>query len=110
MKLKLRNAASLLYLLCALCAAAAQPNRAAAQDGVKITITTPEAWLRSAPSLTAGNSVPVAKGQFYDVTARTADNAWLQLNVPEASGKGTWLYAGLGALYSGDLQSAPVVS
>jgi hypothetical protein len=109
-KLKMRIRASLFLLLCGLCASAVQPYFASAQEGVKITITTPEAWLRSAPSLTAGNSVPVAKGQFYAVTARTADNAWLQLNVPEASGKGTWLYAGLGALYSGDLLSAPVVS
>ncbi len=105
----MRKAASLFLLLCVFCAAAVNAQPAAAQEGVKITITTPEAWLRSAPSLTAGNSVPVAKGQFYDVTARTADNAWLQLNVPEAAGKGTWLYAGLGALFSGDLKSAPVV-
>jgi hypothetical protein len=109
-KSRMKSAASLFLLFCGLCAAAVQPNVASAQEGVKITITTPEAWLRSAPSLTAGNSVPVAKGQFYDVTARTADNAWLQLAVPDAAGKGTWLYAGLGALYAGDLKAAPVVS
>jgi hypothetical protein len=81
-----------------------------AQSPAKITITASQAWLRNAPSLTAGNSMPVEKGQFYDVTARTADNAWLQLSVPATPGKGTWLYANLGALYSGDVKSAPVVS
>lgn len=108
--MKMRKAATLILMLSALCASAMNVQPATAQEGVKITITTPQAWLRSAPSLTAGNSVPVAMGQFYDVTARTADNSWLQLNVPEASGKGTWLYVGLGALYSGDLKSAPVVN
>lgn len=109
MKTKMRSAASLILLLGVVCAAAMNVQPAAAQEGVKITITTPEAWLRSAPSLTAGNSVPVTKGQFYDVTTRTADNSWLKLDVPNASGKGTWLYAGLGALYSGDLKSVPVL-
>lgn len=106
----MRNALSLFLLLCTLCASAVNTQTAKAQTAAKITIVTPQAWLRSAPSLTAGNSVPVAKGQFYDVTARTADDTWLQLNVPNATGKGTWLYAGLGALYSGDLKAAPVVN
>ncbi len=96
-------------ILCVLFGVAVMSEPARAQEPAKITITASQAWLRSAPSLTAGNSLPVAKGQFYDVTARTADNAWLQLSVPAAAGKGTWLYAELGALYSGDVKSAPVV-
>lgn len=76
-------------ILCVLFGVAVMSEPARAQEPAKITITASQAWLRSAPSLTAGNSLPVAKGQFYDVTARTADNAWLQLSVPAAAGKGT---------------------
>ncbi len=77
----------------------------------KITITAEQVWLRHAPSLTAGNSVPVDKGQFYDVIGRTPDNAWWQLAVPGTDkSTGTWLLADLGAPYSGDLKAAPVVS
>lgn len=97
-----------ILLLCVLCGAVLLGNPAQAQEPAKITITASQAWLRSAPSLTANNSVPVEKGQFYDVVARTADNTWWQLSVPTAAGKGTWLNANLGALYSGDVKSAPV--
>lgn len=77
----------------------------------KITVTAEQAWLRRAPSLVAGNTLPVFKGQFYDVIGRTADNTWWQLAVPDAGkSTGTWLLADLGALYSGDLKAAPAVS
>ncbi len=77
----------------------------------KITITAEQAWLRRTPSLVAGNTLPVFKGQFYDVIGRTADSTWWQLAVPDAGkSTGTWLLADLGALYSGDLKAAPVVS
>ena len=79
-------------------------------DEVKITITTPIVWLRSEPSLLAPNVQPVAKGQFYRVNARTADNAWWRLNVPGSKTPETWLLADLAAPYSGDLQSVPVVA
>lgn len=95
-------------MLCALCGVVLMGTPAQAQEPAKITITASQAWLRSAPSLTAANNVPVEKGQFYDVQARTADNTWWQLSVPTAGGKGTWMYAPLGALYSGDVKSAPV--
>ena len=74
---------------------------AAAQSGPKITITEPLAWLRGDPSLYAGNVVPVRKGEFYTVTARSSDNRWWRLDVPTARGKDTWLYADLGAPHTG---------
>jgi len=81
------------------------------QAPAKITITAEQVWLRSAPSLVASNSVPVDKGQFYDVIGRTADNAWWQLAVPGADkSAGAWLLADLAALYSGDLKAAPVIT
>lgn len=92
---------------------AASLSQAGAQGSApaKITITAEQVWLRREPSLTAGNSVPVDKGQFYDVIGRTADNAWWQLAVPGADkSTGTWLLADLGAPYSGDLKATPVVS
>lgn len=78
----------------------------------KITVVVPQAWLRTEPSLTAGNTVPVAQGQFYEVKARTADSAWWQLSVPDAPNaqSGTWLLASLGAPYAGDLNAAPAVN
>jgi len=82
----------------------------AAQSLPKITIVVDQAWLRRGPSLTAARALPVAKGQFYDVLARTADNAWWQLAVPGQKAGGTWLFADLGARYAGDLDAAPVVS
>lgn len=86
------------------------PSAARGQAQPKITITTEQAWLRNGPSLVAGNTVPVTKGEFYDVIGRTPDAMWLRLDVPGANGaKGTWLYADLAAAYSGDLKSAPVV-
>jgi hypothetical protein len=82
-----------------------------AQQPARITITVQQAWLRNAPSLVSGNTVPVVKGQFYDVIGRTADGAWWQLAVPGTpAGKGTWLLSDLGALHSGDLRAAPVAS
>ncbi len=86
----------------------AQP--AAGQSSAKITIVVDQAWLRRGPSLTAGNALPVAKGQFYDVLARTADNAWWQLAVPGQQAGGTWLFADLGVLYAGSLDAVPVIS
>lgn len=93
--------------------AAANPAQAGAQGSLpaQITITTEYAWLRRAPSLTAGNTLPVFKGQFYALIARTADNAWWQLAVPGAEkSTGTWLLADLGVLYSGDLNAVPTIS
>jgi len=83
---------------------------AAGQSLAKITIVVDQAWLRRGPSLTAGNALPVAKGQFYDVLARTADNAWWQLAVPGQKAGGTWLFADLGVLYAGSLDDVPVIS
>ena len=80
------------------------------QSPVRITIVVDQAWLRRGPSLTAGNTLPVVKGQFYDVVARTADNAWWQLAVPGQQASGTWLFADLGALYAGSLDAVPVIS
>jgi hypothetical protein len=86
-------------------------NPIRANEPVKITVTAPLAWLRNEPSLLAGNTLPVAKGQFYELTGRTADNAWWRLNVPNMpASRGTWLLADLGVLYSGDLNVAPVVA
>jgi hypothetical protein len=89
-------------------AAALSRHAAHAQSGPKITITEPLAWLRSEPSLYAGNLVPVRKGEFYTVNARSADNRWWRLNAPSARGKDAWLYASLGAIHSGALANAPV--
>lgn len=85
--------------------------RAQGSSPVQITITTDYAWLRRAPSLTAGNTLPVFKGQFYNLIGRTADSTWWQLAVPGAEkSTATWLLADLGALYSGDLKAVPIVS
>ncbi len=81
--------------------------QAKAQEPLKVTITADKVWLRNEPRLTASNTAPVAKGQFYDVLARNADGTWWKLNVPEAKG-GTWLLADLGAQYAGDVMTAPI--
>ena len=97
-----------LFLLGVLCASAVSfVSTVSAQESLKITITADKAWLRNEPRLTAGNTAPVAKGQFYDVVGRTPDGAWWKLNVPEAKG-GMWLLADLGAPYAGDVMTAPV--
>lgn len=101
----------LVGLLASSLALSSAPSSAQGQAPAKITITAQHAWLRSAPSLVAGNTIPVAKGQFYDVLARTADNAWWQLAITTTPGvTGAWLFAALAAPYSGDLQATPVVS
>ena len=88
------------------------PPPAQAAEPAKITITAQLAWLRNAPSLTASNTLTVTKGQFFDVTGRTADGMWWRLSVPDAppvkKGAGTWLLADLGAPYSGDIKATPV--
>ena len=88
------------------------PSSAQAAEPAKITITAQLAWLRTAPSLTANNTLTVTKGQFFDVTGRTADGTWWQLSVPNAPANkkstGTWLLADLGAPYSGDVKATPV--
>lgn len=94
----------------ALPAAALSRYAARAQSGPRITITEPLAWLRSEASLYSGNVAPVRKGEFYTVNARSADNRWWRLTVPSARGKDTWLYADLGAIYSGAITDAPVYS
>jgi hypothetical protein len=83
--------------------------RTARASGPQITITAPLVWLRNAPALTAGNSVPVRMGEFYAVLGRTRDNRWLNLDVPGAGGRGAWLYAALGAFTRGDAGSTPVI-
>ncbi len=78
--------------------AAALTSRQTAHAGVpKLVVTEPLAWLRNAPNLLAGNTVAVRNGEFYEVIARSSDMRWLQLSVPSAGGRGTWLYAALGA-------------
>lgn len=80
-----------------------------AQPLPKITITVPAAWLRTEPSLIAPRSALASHGQFYDVLGRTADNRWWLLKLPESRAP-AWLLADLGAVYSGDVQSAVVLT
>ena len=104
-----------LLLLCLLCASVLLSNTARAAEPPKITIVADQVWLRTAPSLIAANTTQVLKGQFYDVAARTADGAWWQLMPSDAfsqtaqtSKGGTWLFAPLGAAYSGDVKNVAV--
>jgi hypothetical protein len=84
------------------------PRRAAAEDPVRFTITTPAVNLRSQPSLLAANTVQVHKGEFYTALARTADSAWLKLDADTDAS--AWILSDLGALVSGKLSSLPVVT
>jgi hypothetical protein len=86
------------------------PRRAAAEDPVRFTITTPAVNLRNQPSLLAANTVQVYKGEFYTALARTADNAWLKLDAVAEDGTGTWILTDLGALVSGKLSSLPIMT
>ena len=88
----------------------AMPAGAQADGGVKVTVTVPQVWLRGEPSLLGGNVASVKKGDFYVANARTADNAWWRLTVPNAKTAETWLLADLGTVYSGDIASVPVLS
>jgi len=83
---------------------------AAQDDPPKITITAPVVWLRNEPSLLARNVQPVAKGQFYIVNGRTADNMWWRITVPDAKAPETWLLSDLAVPYSGAIEKAPVVT
>ncbi len=86
------------------------PGTGAAQNAPlpRVVVTEPVTWLRAAPSFIAANSVPAAKGERYEVLARSADGQWWQLNTGLT---GTaWLPADLGALVSGRIDAAPVVS
>lgn len=88
---------------------AALPSVPASADVVKYTITVPAAYLRAQPTLVAPLTLPVAKGEFYRVTGRTANNAWMQLEVSTRTA-GTWLPADLGVLYEGKLSSVPILT
>ncbi|MFN3704587.1 MAG: hypothetical protein ACK4WM_01145 [Thermoflexales bacterium] len=97
-----------------LCAALAMPaHQAHAQPSgappPRITITEPLAWLRKGPGLTTGNVAPVVKGQFYDVLGRSADGLWWQIRAPGTQ-RPAWLFAPMGATYSGDITTAPVLT
>jgi hypothetical protein len=86
------------------------PAQAQTDEGVKVTITVPQVWLRGEPSLLGGNVASVRKGDFYLVNARTADNGWWRLTVPNAKTAETWLLADLGTVYSGEIDSVPVLT
>ncbi len=83
----------------------AWPAPARAAEGVEFIVTTPGAYLRNDPSLISPNTYPVFKDERYPITARSADNLWVQLAVPKAA-KGTWIMSGLGAV-EGDLAGVP---
>jgi hypothetical protein len=106
----LLRAGALGGLLLAAGAATRRAEARAIASSPQITIIAPLVWLRNAPALNAGNSVPVRKGEFYGVRASSADKRWLQLDVPSANGRGTWLYAALGAFPNSDSAAVPVVS
>ena len=74
----------------------------------KVVVTEPATWLRAAPSFVAGNSVAATNGQTYEVLARSTDGQWWQLNAGALGA--AWLPADLGALISGRIDAAPVVS
>ena len=100
------------FLLMALVCAPARTNAAPPQaaEEVKITITTPQVWLRNAPSVLAGNVASVKKGDFYLINARTQDGAWWRLTLTNTKTNEVWMLADLGVLYSGKLDDVPVVT
>ena len=101
-----------LFLLMGLALAPARTNATVVQaaDEVKITITTPQVWLRNAPSVLAGNVASVKKGDFYLINARTQDGAWWRLALTNTKASEAWMLADLGVLYSGKLDAVPVIS
>ena len=86
------------------------PRYAAADQDVRFTITVPIVNLRSKPTLLAPNTLPVYKGEFYSVVARTADSRWLELSADAGDGVGTWMFSDLGAVVQGSLDAVPVLT
>ena len=87
----------------------ATPARATTGD-VRYTVTIDAVDLHDKPSLLAPVTLTVYKGEFYSITSRTADNAWLQLDATVADQAGAWIPAGLGAVVEGQLSSVPVTT
>src|SRR5690606_21430831 len=76
-----------------------------APTGITATVSTSRLNVRSAP--TVGNNVltTIGRGQSFQATGRTGDNAWVQIAV---NGQNGWSSARYLAL-SGDINALPVV-
>ncbi len=104
------EAITLAVALAALLVTMVPARRAAADQDVSFTVTVPVVYLRDQPSLLAPNTLPVYKGEFYLVVARTADSRWVELSAYTGDDSGTWMLKDLGAIVSGPLASVPVIT
>ncbi len=77
-----------------------------AVTGINATVNVSVLNFRNAPSTTGAILSKLNKGAVYPATGRTADNAWVQIQVDATSG---WVVAQYVTL-SGDINTLPVVN
>ena len=77
-----------------------------AAGGVTFTVAVASAYLHAEPINTSERTYSVFKGRTYNITGRTADNAWVSLDYATATA-GTWIRAGMGTI-AGSLDSVAV--
>jgi hypothetical protein len=94
--------ALLLAVLCGL------PLSASAATGVTFTLTIKSAFARAMPSFDGQPAASLFQGQTYAVGARTADSAWLRLDLAAVRTE-AWVLASLGTI-NGNLASVPVAT
>jgi hypothetical protein len=88
-------------------AALASTARIASITGVTFTVTVKSAYVRSQPAFAASAAYSIFQGQQYAVVGRTADNAWMQLDIAGATGGAPWVYSSYGTL-AGSVPAVPV--
>jgi hypothetical protein len=75
----------------------------AAPTGVTFTLTIPSAFAHTAPNMDAPRAASLFQTRVYNVTARTADNVWLRIDVRGVLTE-AWIPASIGAV-RGDLST-----
>jgi hypothetical protein len=102
--LRFGSAASLVTVLVALFGLA--PGRPAhAESAASYTVTVRSAYLRDTPASSAAITYSVYRGRTYAITGRSADSAWVRLDLAGAR-RGTWILAAFGAI-AGSLDAVP---
>jgi hypothetical protein len=106
-RLRFGSAAALITVLVALFGVA--PGRSAhaasAASAASYTVTVRAVYLRDTAASSAAITYAVYRGKTYPILGRSADSAWLRLDVVGAR-RGTWILAAFGAI-AGPLDAVP---
>jgi hypothetical protein len=105
-RLRFVSTASLVSIILVALFGLAPGRPAYAQAAAAYTVTIRAAYLRDAPASAAAVTYAVFRGKTYPILGRSADSAWVRLEMAGAR-RGTWVLAAFGAV-EGPLDAVPV--